>query len=406
MAWIARGAEHGFNLAVTASRRPRVSSAMPITPPFEPSRTAPDAGAALTPLQWAEIVQQLGAEIAGPMSLALAHVQALSVTGQIDRRSLHALQQAVAAARNAGMLGQQLARLASGRLRLNRERQALAQMLRQLLAQRSADTQSRGLQVRQLLEPIEIWADGTLLFSLLSALLDWALDATHTAVELRLSRTPWPSAARLSCRFTHRALDQMHDADEAAAATDEDSLAWRLVAQTALTLGASLRREQEAGATVVTLQFLDVVESAAPDAHPAPSPDASPNAAIAPIANPAFSLMVVSPDPSLARDVALAAQSMQAQVQACASLPEAASLLGEAMPQALLIDQTLLDADAAAWLADLRSEAPGLIVIELRAGRQATRLSTATDDGLARIAREHLPDALPELLRFELARRR
>ncbi|MFX8055685.1 hypothetical protein ABTK93_20820, partial [Acinetobacter baumannii] len=82
----------------------------------------------------------------------------------------------------------------------NRERQHLAQMLRSVLAQRSRETQARGVQVRQSLKPVEIWADGALLVALLNALMDWALANTHSSVDLRLDLTPWPVKARLSCR--------------------------------------------------------------------------------------------------------------------------------------------------------------------------------------------------------------
>ena len=180
-----------------------------------------------SPVQWADIVQQLGAEIAGPLSAALEQIQNLATTGQIDRRGLRLLRRSVDDARSAGMIGQQLARLASGRLRLNRERQHLTQMLRSVLAQRSRETQARGVQVRQSLKPVEIWADGALLFGLLNALMDWALANTHSSVDLRLDLTPWPVKARLSCRFAHRSLELLGDGGEPQpSGAGLDSLAW------------------------------------------------------------------------------------------------------------------------------------------------------------------------------------
>ena len=64
--------------------------------------------------QWGDIVQQLGAEIAGPLSAALERIHTLISTGQIDRQGLRSLRDSVAQAREAGMVSQQLARLASG----------------------------------------------------------------------------------------------------------------------------------------------------------------------------------------------------------------------------------------------------------------------------------------------------
>ena len=62
---------------------------------------APTTGAAndvaqeLTAAQWAQIMQQLGAEIAGPLSAALERIHNLTVTGQIDRQSLRTLRESV-----------------------------------------------------------------------------------------------------------------------------------------------------------------------------------------------------------------------------------------------------------------------------------------------------------------------
>ena len=68
-------------------------------------------------------------------------------------------------ASNSGQLAAKRSATSSGR-------QNLTQMLRQLLNQRSRDTQARGIQIRQVLEPVEVWADGVLLFSLLTSLID------------------------------------------------------------------------------------------------------------------------------------------------------------------------------------------------------------------------------------------
>ncbi len=222
-----------------------------------------DAALVPSPAQWADIVQQLGAEIAGPLSVALDRIQGLISTGQIDRQGLRALREAVSQAREAGITGQQLARLASGRLRLARERLHLTQMLRGVLAHRSRETQARGIQVRQQLRAVEIVADGSLLFALLNALIDWALVSTHSSIDLKLDVTPWPAKARLTCRFAHRSLDLLNPGRGAEALQPVNSLAWRLVEQTAVTMGLLQLREDEAGITVLTLEFPQTVSEEA-----------------------------------------------------------------------------------------------------------------------------------------------
>ncbi len=231
---------------------------MPSSPPTAAGTAAAnDMASRMNDAQWGEIVQQLGAEIAGPLSTALERIQELISTGQIDRQGLRALRESVAQAREAGMVTQQLSRLASGRLRLSRERVHLTQVMRGVLAQRSRETQARGIQVRQMLQPIEIMTDGSLLFSLLNAVMDWALANTHSSLEMRLDLTPWPTKARLVCRFAHRSLDLGSAPTVTLSDTPEslNSLTWRLIEQTALTMGVLPLREDEAGITLLTLEF-------------------------------------------------------------------------------------------------------------------------------------------------------
>ena len=78
------------------------------------------------PQRWHELVAEIGAEIAGPLTAALERINALTTTGRIDRHGLRALRDEVETARQVGMIGQQLTRLASGRLRQSHERLQLA----------------------------------------------------------------------------------------------------------------------------------------------------------------------------------------------------------------------------------------------------------------------------------------
>lgn len=362
-----------------------------------------------TPVQWADIVQQLGAEIAGPLSAALEQIQNLATTGQIDRRGLRLLRRSVDDARTAGMLGQQLARLASGRLRLNRERQHLTQMLRSVLAQRSRETQARGVQVRQSLQPVEIWADGALLFALLNALMDWALANTHSSVDLRLDLTPWPVKARLSCRFAHRSLELLgnDDGERQGNSPGLDSLAWRLLEQTAITLGVLPLREQDSGITLLTLEFnqLAADEAPAPDSTHArlEAEAARMGGNSRPLAG--CQLLILSANRELRAEAQAAVRHMGMLVDVVGSVAEAEQFCREGLPHALLFDATLMNEALLQLITGINDDAPDFAFVEMFDGEHRTQLSTATSDGLARISRRHLPDALPSLLMFELSRR-
>lgn len=376
-------------------------------PPANPDAPAPSAA------QWADIVQQLGAEIAGPLSTALERIHGLISTGQIDRQSLRALREAVTDAREAGMIGQQLARLASGRLRLSRERLHLTQLLRGVLAHRSRETQARGIQVRQMLKPVEVVADGALLFSLLNALMDWALASTHSSVDLRLDLTPWPPRAQLVCRFAHRGLELGEDSRSGAEPQPApNTLAWRLVEQTALTMGLVPLREDEAGITVLTLEFPNTVSEAQPFEEPvfetsssASSLDNTPSSYgnSKPLAG--SHLLIVSARTELRAQIQSAVAHMGLIVDVVGTVEEAAQFCQEGLPHGILLESAQRGRPEFEELReDIAQEVPQFCFIEVLDGEHQTQLSTATPDGLACISRTHLSEALPPMLMFELSK--
>jgi hypothetical protein len=83
--------------------------------------------------RWHELVSQVGMEIAEPLTAALERIHLLTSTGQIDRAGLRALRDEVEQARQAGMIGQQLTRFATGRVRQSHEVLQLEEVLKSVL---------------------------------------------------------------------------------------------------------------------------------------------------------------------------------------------------------------------------------------------------------------------------------
>ena len=387
-----------------------MSSQPPANAPPSAHAAANDVATHPSDPQWAEIVQQLGAEIAGPLSAALDRIQDLISTGQIDRQGLRALRDSVSQARDAGMMGQQLARLTSGKLSLVRERLQLTQMLRGVLSQRSAETQARGIQVRQVFKSVEVMADSALLFALLNALVDWAITSTHSAIDLRLDLSPWPPKARLLCRFAHRSLDLLDD-PRAAVPPALNSLAWRLLEQTAITLGLLPLREDESGMTTLTLEFPHTVGDAtglATPVTPPPvprqtrEPSLAPAGSLKPLAG--SHLLILSANRELRSRIQLAVQHMGLIVDAVSDIAEAMEFCLEGLPHGIIFESGQRGPDFDHLYEELMREVPEFCFIEVLSHEQQTQLSTATTDGLARISRQHLADALPSVLMFELSK--
>ncbi|TSB05815.1 hypothetical protein FNJ62_31500, partial [Streptomyces benahoarensis] len=160
-------------------------------------------------------------------------------------------------------------------------------------------------------------------------------------MDLRLDLTPWPVKARLSCRFAHRPLDLLGNEPEARDASPGlDSLAWRLLEQTAITLGVLPLREQDSGITLLTLEFNQL----APDDAPAPDHTQARLEAEAqrmggnsrPLAG--CQLLILSANRELRSEAQAAVRHMGMLVDVVASVAEAEQFCREGLPHAMLFD--------------------------------------------------------------------
>src|SRR4051812_22807395 len=108
---------------------------------------APEEEAPAEHDHWRSVMSDMSAEMAGPLSAALDRVQTLATTGRIDRSGLRALAEEIQLARQISMSGQQIARLASGKLRQTHERLPLTETLKDVLTQRARETQARNINI-------------------------------------------------------------------------------------------------------------------------------------------------------------------------------------------------------------------------------------------------------------------
>lgn len=178
--------------------------AQPLNLSFQASRNAGPTERLTPPIDtWNNVVQSIAAAVSGPLSQALERVKALMDSGKIDRVGLLALGEEIAAARRAGMVGQQIARLASSQVPQSKERIYLTSLTRDILDQRIRADLPAGLEMRKTLASAEIEADPSLVESLIQTLVDWSVEYAKSAIEFRLQVKPWPHRSHLSCRF-HR----------------------------------------------------------------------------------------------------------------------------------------------------------------------------------------------------------
>ena len=366
--------------------------------------TTPQEGDA----HWHELIGQIGSDVGQALTRALERVTTLTTTGRIDRESLRALRNEIEHARRAGMIGQQLARYASGRIRQSPEQLSLTQMMRDVLLQRGREASAHGLEVHQSMRPAEVISDATLLHALLQAVLDWSLEHASQSVEYRIEIRSWPANARLICRFPHGHASNNLPGDPMAAEDDVssalDTLAWRLVQQLARTLDLMVERLDENERTTLALEFprtvseqqLEGVSAIEVDQGFGVSEDSKPLAG--------SHVLVVANRRDLKTDIRECTRHMGLLVDFVGSVEEAEVFCQEALPHALVYESALAGQRLDRLCADLQQDLPGIVLIEV--SEEGTEFELTGDHGRKRalVGRDSVMESLPSALFYELSR--
>ena len=352
--------------------------------------------------RWHELVSEIGAEIASPLTSALERIHALTATGKIDRVSLRALRDEVERARQIGMIGQQLTRFASGGLRQSHERLQLADVLGSMLAHRSRETQARGITLKPVLKSADVTVDASLLFSLLNSMLDWALANAHSQIEIAIEAVTWPVLTRLVCRFTHRPVNEL---DDGAIGTPSalDSLVWRLLEQTAWTMGLLVERKDTASATQLCIDFPRRKEGEQEGVTATELDEGfSPSANSQPLAG--SHVLVIASRRDMRVQVRDALHNMSLILDFVNSVEEAASFCREGLPHAIIIEGTQSGARFAQFREEISAEVPSFVFIEIVEEGNAFEMSGFSGSTVARVGRDVLTTSLPSALLFELSK--
>lgn len=342
----------------------------------------------------AEVLTELGVEVAAPLAQALDRLQTQLNTrpGTADA-ALLAIREPLRRARDATLLASQIGRLASGRVLPAQEQCPLHVVTRQIVDMRRREAQSRGLQLRLDCVDANVLTDPALVSSLLHALIDWALWHTRSSIELRLSMSSWPPQALVECRFALRDLDQVGSLPPATL----NGLRWMLIVQLAQALGIQLQRMDESGLCIARFDFPllrseTLGELSSSDIESSRGHDTQPFAG--------WLGIVVSNDPEFHDAVAELMQPLGWALDRVISVDEAFQHCLEALPQAIVVDGALAGADLNQWRCHVLADAPGFCFIEVvPPGAEQT---PAHGEAL-HCRRDDLGRSLPTLLRSALA---
>ncbi len=361
-------------------------------------RQAPDEG------HWREIIGQIGTEVGLPLSAALERVTVLATTGKIDRAGLRMLREEIERARRAGMIGQQLARFASGRIRQSPEQINVTQMLRDVLMQRGREAAARQIEISQALKPAEIVVDATLLHALLQAVVDWSLDLAQKSLEFKVDVKAWPPYARLTVHFAHGSSDGSDRLTPVGTPLPSlDSMSWRLVQQISWTLGLVMERTVYKDETTLTIEFprtihdeIEGVSVVEIDQGFGVSDNSKPLAG--------SHVLVVAGGREMRSLIRESIRHMGLLVDFVNSVEEAEEFCRDALPHAIIYESVLANDRFHRLHVGISSELPTFVFIEVTPEGNALQLSTGNNDNGARIGREAVMQSLPSALIFELSR--
>ena len=378
-----------------------------LNPATSPARPALDDAEAANESAWL-LAGQIGVEVASPLTDALERALELQATGRIDRPGLHALVSLIEQARRASMVGQQIARLAQGGTQQQHETLNLTQSLRDVLAQRQGELDSRGVVVKQVLKPAEVVVDATLLSALIHALFDWALRHSCSPVDIQLDMKSWPAHARLVCRFDHQPPDRVvMPTGRAAAVTARtsalDSLPWQLLQQLARTMQLPIERRDTGGGTTLTLEFPHTANDSLEGAS---SFDVSSGFALANESRPLAGnhVLVMSPRRDVRNQVRQAVAHMGLTLDFVSNTDAAREFCHQGLPHAIIYESAVYDGAFDRLRNDIRQQCPELAWIEITEQGEAFEISSFGGMSMARVGRDAIGSSLPSALMFELAR--
>ncbi len=356
------------------------------------------------------LVAQLGSEVAAKLSSALERVTSLTQTGRIDKGSLRALREEIEMARRTGILGQQLARLTLGQVNLTPEPVDLSALLRDALLQRNRDIESRGVDVRQLLEPAKVHADATLLFTLLQTLLDWALEHTVSRIDLSLQTPGWPPLARLHCSFAHRPPDALETRnaplENAVEITALNTMSWRMVQQACLILGLEARREDTAVRTALSVTFPATRMSGLPQEQPAAATPQAQQAVQAAPSQPlaGHHVVVMAARREVRNLIRQALRPMGLMLDFAESVEEARLVCADGLPHAFVYEASMGGDRFERLRGEMLEELSTLAFVRIEEDGRAVEVINLGGRQITSVGRDAVLQSLPSALLLELQR--
>jgi hypothetical protein len=241
-----------------------------------------------------------------------------------------------------------------------------------------------------------------LLFSLLNSTFDWALANAQSFIEFTIDFKPWPVHARIQCRFAHRLADDPGDLARSQVPQHLDSLIYRLVEQTAWTMGLAVDRRDAAGLTTLTLEFPRTITDQLQGVTATELDDEASSTNSKALAG--SHVLVISSRRDLRIEIRDALKNMNLLMDFVGSIKEAVDFCNEGLPHAVIVESAQLGDHYATFRDGIVAEFPDFVFIEVLEEGTTFEMSGLNGATAARVGRAVVASSLPAALMFELSK--
>ena len=352
-----------------------------------------------TPTPDFALVGIIGAHLAQPVNAMTKLLAAVEAAGSITGTQVQALERAVQLTRKISRQSQQLARVASRRLRQSHEKLRLHAVVASVLAGRLKEFRTHGIALRHKMQEVDVIVDPGLLIGLIDAALDWACERGQQ-LNVVLSVKHWPQHAQLVITSSEHVLLAQERPD----GEGPDSISWHLLLQLAQTMGVRLDRSVTPGRCVVSLEFPRTVQNL--QGLTAVEIDAGGNGSSFSESRPlaGHRVLLISDDDRLRLQVKEICGQLGLTLDRSVSTTLAVRHCEAEIPHLIVIDEHLRDAQFKQLLADLARSSHTVPVVEIAAAPNIVEISSWMDSSSSRLSRGDLDAQLSGILVMELAK--
>ena len=342
----------------------------------------------------------IGLQLSEPLANMRAALEAIEQTQHLSRENMLVLVDGVNLARKLAMQSQQIARLASGRLRQSHETMKLDELVLAALREQSKAFKQRGIEIFQRIRPVEVIVDAALLHSLVDAALDWAAQLGGK-LTVTLEMMNWPEHGLLILKSGHLPGHVPASTDQAEPSTN--TVGWYLLNEICQAMGLSIKRASSAVDTSLSIEFARTVKRlggmSAVEMETGPE---SMYGESKPMAG--MRLLVITDDARLQVQIRSVCQGAGLVVDGVLNAEQAIRFCELQLPNLVIIDQNMRSPVFDALYEALRQTDPDFPFIEIASTPNTLEMAGWTSDSLSRLSRDVLASHLAETIMMDLAK--